>query len=62
MDSHDPTALPVDELRYGGRGHYLHLRLGGFLSSQSAGEMTFGDRGNSISRGAPGFGDAKWHK
>ena len=45
-----------------GGEHYLHLRLGGFLSSQSAGKMHFGDRGDSVSRGAPRLGGAKWHK
>ena len=30
LDSHDPTAPPAEELRYGG-GHYLDLRLVGFF-------------------------------
>ena len=60
VDSHDPTAAPAEELLYGG-GHYLDLRLVGFLSSRSAGEMSSGDRGDSASR-APRVGGADWGK
>ena len=45
-----------------GGGHYLDLRLVGFLSSRSAGEMRFGDGGNSVSMGAWPIGGAKWRK
>ena len=61
VDSQDPIAPPVEELRYGG-GHYLDLRLVGFLSSRSAGEMRSGDGGDSVSRGAPRVGGADWRK
>ena len=46
----------------GGGKHYLDLRLVGFLSLQSAGEMRSGDRGDSASGGAPRVGGADWGK
>ena len=57
MDSHDPRALSAEELCYG--GNYLDLPLGGSLSSRSAGEMHFGNRGDSLSGGASRLGGAK---
>ena len=45
-----------------GGAHYLDLRLVGFLSSRSAGEMRSGDRGDSESRGALRVGGADWRK
>ena len=45
-----------------GGAHYLDLQRGGFLSSKSAGKMHSGDRGDSVSRGAPHLGGAKWRK
>ena len=47
---------------HNGGGHYLDLQLADFLSSQSAGEMRFGDMGDYVSRGAPRVGGANWRK
>ena len=60
LDSQNPTPPPAEELRYGGGQHYLDLRPVGFLSLRSAAEMRSGDRGDSVSGGAPRVGGADW--
>ena len=62
LDSHDPTASPAEELRYGGGKALSRPTACRFLSSRSAAEMRSGDRGDSASGGAPRVVGVKWRK